>query len=53
MNVKQTMKGISNRFVEDQPKYEDYRNILLFNAAFMTHEMNRIWSTNHNSRTSY
>ena len=46
-------KGISNSVVEDELKYEDYKNILLFNVTYMTHEMNKIQSKNHNIRTSY
>ena len=41
------VKGINDIFVNDELKYEDYKNVLL-NRSYMKHEMNRNQSKNHN-----
>ena len=44
--------NISNSVVKDELKYEDYKNILLFNATDMRHEMKRFQSKIHNKRSN-
>ena len=44
--LKSKVKGINKNFVDDELKYEDYKNIF-FNRSYMKHEMNRIQSKNH------
>ena len=43
MNLK---KGINKNVVDDELKYEDYKNVL-FNRSCMRHEINRIRSKDH------
>ena len=40
-------KGINKDIVDDELRYEDYKNVL-FNRSYMRHEMNRIQSKAHN-----
>ena len=40
-------KSINKKFVDDELKYEDYKNVL-FNRSFLRHEMNKIQSKDHN-----
>ena len=44
--------NISNSVVKDGLKDEDYKNILLFNATDMRHEMKRFQSKSHNIRAN-
>ena len=41
-------EGINKNVVDDELKYEDYKNYLL-NKSYMRHEINRIQSKNHNT----
>ena len=40
-------KDVSKNVVDDELKFEDYKNVLL-NRWYMRHEINRIQSKNHN-----
>ena len=42
------LEGINHGVVEDEIKFENYKNILFNDATYMNHEMNRIQSKNHN-----
>ena len=46
-NESKKAKCIHKNIVEDEPKYEDYKNVL-FNRWCMRHEMNRIQSKHQN-----
>ena len=44
------VKDINENVVDDELKYEDYKNVL-FNRSYMRHKVNRIQSKHHNIAT--
>ena len=45
--ILKTQKNIRKYFIDDELKYEDYKNVL-FNRFYMRHEINKIHSKDHN-----